>query len=444
MPVVKQKNIKAVTTNNARAITSIIVPLREKNRPPQQSIVNFRNRTITMYLYPNVFCPISELPKTMHHIIQIWRNILNCDIRYQQKQDNLPSYLGVRDTCVKFSSPELLTDADRLAFSDEYDQIVYPFIRVTIDNVQVAAFIALKWCARTGQTPHRFEVIKSFQSQKQKDYDFYDMFKCSPLYIEELMRDDNISSLQFGGAVKITREFIDRNNDLYNIPGIRVSQKFGTDLSIYSTRKLERIRREQASGTLERIRRRGKTDKAIEAIEWRKICAKRKYSAVNNAQLFDSYKYKCYDPSFYRSKRRRLLDRFTNMDALKTDEEIAKLHAPELLEKLPGADDITREFYILEEIAKTANRKRLELEEDNAELKKMLEVKNEIVRAERVENFKTHKRARNFIAEEFSGVSNHNKEAVEVDMRAVWDAVETLSKYFDVEVDKRKNTIQLK
>lgn len=108
MPIVKQKNIKAVTTNNARAITSIIVPLREKNRPPQQSVQNFRNRTITMFLYPNVFCPISELPKTMHHIIQIWRNILNCNIRYQQKQDNLPSYLGVRDTCVKFSSPDII------------------------------------------------------------------------------------------------------------------------------------------------------------------------------------------------------------------------------------------------------------------------------------------------------------------------------------------------
>lgn len=440
MAIVKHKHYKAVTTNNARAITSVIVPLREKNRAPQLALQEFRKRTITIYLYPGVFCPISELPKTMAHIVNIWRKILNNDIRYQQKQNNLPSFLGVRDTCVKFSAPELLTDADRIAYSEDYDQIVYPYLRVTIDNAQVGAFIIMKWCAHTGQTPHRFEYIRT--DKKHKTPDFEDFFKCSPLYIEQLLLDEAIDTITLGGACKITTEYVNRNTDLYNVPGIRVSQKFGTNLTIYSSRKLQRIREEQAKGTLERIRR-GKVDKAIEAIEWKKLVARRKYSAINNAQLFDTYKYKCYSVNnFYSARRENSILRPACWDAEQTDIELAKLHAPQLLEKLPGAEQIIDEFEILRGVARASLEKRKEAEERVREVEERLEIGK--LQAKHNKKFNTQKGLRNYVCKMFAIPEERDLFDTNIDSVAVVEAVKTLTKYFDVEVDHKCNKITLK
>lgn len=439
MAIVKHKHYKALTTNNARAITSIIVPLREKNRNPQLALQEFRNRTITIYLYPNIFCPISELPKTMQHIIKIWRKILNEDIRYQQKQDNLPSFLGVRDTCVKFSTPELITDADRIPYTDEYDQRVWPYLRVTIDNVQVAAFIAMKWCAHTGQTPHQFQYIKT--QNKKNTAHAIELYKCTPLYFEELMKDRAINTICFGGAVKITTEYVNRNTDLYNIPMVRVSQKFGTKLSIYSSRKLERIREEQANGTLERIRR-GKTDKAIHALEWKKITARRKYHAIHSAQLFDTYKYHTFERTYYSARRVNVISRPAMWDAEDTDKELAKLYAPQLIEKLPNASDILDEFDMLRGVAVTANEKRKEAEEHAKELQQRIDTLK--LQDQHILEFNTQKGLRNYVCTMFRMPEQRQKELTNIDAVAVNEAVKTLTKYFDVEVDSRTNKIVLK
>lgn len=440
MAIVKQNHYRVVTTDNARAITSVIVPLREKNRAPQLALQEFRKRTITIYLYPGVFCPISELPKTMAHIVNIWRKILNNDIRYQQKQDNLPSFLGVRDTCVKFSAPELLTDADRIAYTDDYDQRVYPYLRVTIDNIQVGALIIMKWCAHTGQTPHRFEYIRT--DKKRKTPDFEDFYKCTPLYIEQLLQDKSIETITFGGSSKITTEYVNRNTDLYNVPGIRVSQKFGTNLTIYSTRKLQRIREEQAKGTLERLRR-GKVDRAIDAMEWKKIVARRKYSAINNAQLFDTYKYKGFScSSFYTARRENLLLRPACWDAEQTDKEIARMHAPELLEKIPGAEQILNEFEILQGVARASLEKRKEAEERVREVERRLEIGK--LQAKHNMKFNTQKGLRNYVCMQFTMPEERDKVDTTIDSVAVVEAVKTLTKYFDVEVDCKSNKILLK
>lgn len=440
MAIVKHKHYKAVTTDNARAITSVIVPLREKNRAPQLALQEFRKRTINIFLYPGVFCPISELPKTMAYIVNIWRKILNNDIRYQQKQDNLPSFLGVRDTCVKFSTPELLTDADRIAYSEDFDQIVYPYLRVTIDNAQVGAFIIMKWCAHTGQTPHRFEYIRT--DKKRKTPDFEDFFKCSPLYIEQLLQDKAIDTITFGGASKITTEYVNRNTDLYNVPGIRVSQKFGTNLTIYSTRKLQRIREEQAKGTLERIRR-GKVDKAIDAIEWKKLVARRKYSAINNAQLFDSYKYKCYSiNNFYSARRENLILRPACWDAEQTDKELAQMYARELLEQIPGAEQIINEFEILRGIARASMEKRKEAEERVREVERRLAIGK--LQAEHNIKFNTQKGLRNYVCKMFTMPEERDTKDTTIDSIAVVEAVKILTKYFNVEVDHKSNKILLK
>ena len=90
---------------------------------------------------------------------------------------------------------------------------------------------------------------------------------------------------------------------------------------------------------MERIRR-GKTDKAIHALEWKKITARRKYHAIHSAQLFDTYKYHTSERTYYSARRVNVISRPAMWDAEDTDKELAKLYAPQLIEKLPNASDI--------------------------------------------------------------------------------------------------------
>ena len=92
MATIKNKGKKAKLTPPARAIHSIIVPLRKKNRAPSIAEQDFANRTITLNLFPNVYCSISELQSTAKGILDLFRNITNNDIRYQQRSNALPSF----------------------------------------------------------------------------------------------------------------------------------------------------------------------------------------------------------------------------------------------------------------------------------------------------------------------------------------------------------------
>lgn len=442
MAIVKKKGYRVVQTNPARAITSVIVPLREKNRDPQIALQEFANRTITLYLFAGIYCTISELQKTMHHIVKIWRRILNNDIRYQQKMDNLPSFLGVRDTCVRFSSPDLLGVNDTDPDSKELDEKVYPYLRITIDNLQVATFILMKWCYHIGLRPHQVSWI--CKKKRQTDANFIDFFKCTPLFVEHLMNFNNdIRVVQFGEAGYITREFVDRNHELYNIPTIRVSQKFGTSLSVYSTRKLQRLRDEQLAGTLERIRR-GDRSKAIHRMEWNRLDAKRRYACVTDSNVAPWYYREKWMQSYDRQRDKVVL-RCTKYDAQKTDEELAKVNAPQLVEKLPDAGDILNTIQTLKKIAQNANEKRKRAEQEYTELVERLEAGGLRTNESITLDFETHRKARNYITQEFSIAHiERDKEESNINFDALDSAIKLLRTYYDVEVDKSHNTIKLK
>lgn len=429
-------------TNHARAITSIIVPLREKNRDPQLSIQEFANRTITLYLFAGVYCTISELQKTMHHIVKIWRRILNNDIRYQQKMDNLPSFLGVRDTCVRFSSPDILGANDTDPNTFELDEKVYPYLRITIDNLQVATFILMKWCYHIGLRPHNVSWVS--KNKRCKEADFIDFYKCTPLFIEHLLNtNEAIRVVNFGEAGYISREFVDRNHELYNIPTIRVSQKFGTSLSVYSTRKLQRLRDEQIAGTLERIRR-GDRSKAVHRMEWNRLDAKRRYACVSESNVSPWY----YSEKFFQSYPRQrdvAVKSCAKYDAKKTDEELAKIHAPQLLEKLPDAGDILEKIDMLKAMAQNANEERKRAEQDYTELVERLESGGMRTTESVAIDFETHRKARNYITQEFSiaHIERDKGESV-IDFEALDSAIKLLRTYYDIEVDKSHNIIKLK
>lgn len=439
MATIKNKNIRLAKLSKARVITSIIVPFREKNRAPKLAAQDFRNSTISLFLFPGVYCSVSELPKTMHKLVEVFRSITNCDIRYQQKQDNLPSFLAVRDCCVRFSSPEVINVRPSDVNPDVLDEIVWPYLRITIDNVQVAAFIIKSWCARIGAAPHVFEWC--FRKDGKLFADSCDFFKCTPLYVERLCEDLNIETIQFGKAAKISTLPVDRNSDLYNIPGVRASQKFGTSLSIYSTRKLQRIREAQAKGTLERIRIGRNSRGAIEAIEWRRAVNKQRYMAMTGWDLFPSHFYHSRGAGMYNGQRYNAIGKYGNWSAERTDKEIARMRSPKLLERFPDADDIIMEFDELKNIALAANRVRAEVEEELNELKA---ASKEAVRHDRQQTeFKTTKRARNYVCDEFMMCAKSDKVSF-VEAESITEAVNTLAKYFDFVVDKKGNKIILK
>lgn len=442
MAIIKKKGYRVVQTNHARAITSIIVPLREKNRDPQKAIQEFANRTITLYLFAGVYCTISELQKTMHQIVKIWRRILNNDIRYQQKMDNLPSFLGVRDTCVRFSSPDLLGVNDIDPNSKELDEKVYPYLRVTIDNLQVATFILLKWCYHIGLRPHNVSWIR--KNKRQTETEFVDLYKCTPLFIEHLLKsNEDIRIVNFGEAGYITREYVDRNHELYNVPTIRVSQKFGTSLSVYSTRKLQRLRDEQLAGTLERIRR-GDRSKAVHRMEWNRIEAKRRYACVSESNVAPWYYSEQYFQSYYR-QRDVAVKRCAKYDAQKTDEALAKVHAPQLVEKLPDARDILDTIKTLKEIAQHANEERKRAEENYTELVERFEAGGLRTKQSITIDRETHRRARNYITQEFAMAHiERDKEETKINFDELDSAIKLLRTYYDVEVDKSHNIIKLK
>ncbi len=443
MSTIKQKGYKLINPVNSEAITSVIVPYREKNRPPQLALQEFAKRTITLFLFPNVFCPISELQKTMAYIIKIWRRIINNDIRYQQKQDNLPSFLGVRDTCVKFSAPELLTDADKIPSSNDYDQIVYPYLRVTIDNCQVAAFILMKWCAHTGQNPHRFEWIAL---DKKRPYtDFRDFNMCSPLYIETLLQNDNIKTVQFGKAGKITTENVNRNTDLYNVPQIRVSQKFGTRLTVYSTRKLQRLQEARKTGEFERIRRYTGKSKAIDAIRYRRAQEVEKYTATYQMGLFNWRKYGG-DTNWYRARREHVVTRVDYFSAEECDKAIAKIEAPELLkENFPNLSGVVLDdFKKLEDVALSALKIARNAEEDMQMLREEIEKNN--VRIKDYKYFRSKKGVKNHITNYFSMAFPKIDRVKDFDIEdsTLRDAIDIIANFFEIDVDYRKNEIHLK
>lgn len=118
------------------------------------------------------------------------------------------------------------------------------------------------------------------------------------------------------------------------------------------------------------------------------------------------------------------------------------MHAPQLLEKLPGAEQIINEFEILRGVARASLEKRKEAEKRVREVEKRLEIgklqdKHDI-------KFNTQKGLRNYVCKMFTLPEERDTKDTTIDSVAVVEAVKTLTKYFSVEVDHKSNKIVLK
>ena len=375
MAVIKQRNKPKELNAPQATITSVIVPMREKNRPPQLSRQEFRNRTITICLYPNIICSIWDLQKFAQHLSKIWRAITNNDIRYQQKHNQLPAFLGTRDICVQFSS-SCLRPKD-IPFNELclYDSM--PYLRITLDNVQVATFIVASWCKRTGQMPLKYSVVTNVKGKMESEE--FDTNKSNPYMFVELLRLKNVTAIQFGAVAELLNYECDRDIDFYNIPGVRCSQKFGTQINGYALKHLRELREWQQRGEIQRaiVMRDKANASAVQYLEEKKRKRQYYYAPISDS-YYGRYHYKhetrsAYGGAFSHSGIKANAFRDAEYMTNKTNELLAKEYAPEVLKNVVEGEILIRDHRALQEQLNNEHKRRMLLEEELEELKEEME-----------------------------------------------------------------------
>lgn len=458
MAVIKQRYKPKKLNAPQASIHSVIVPMREKNRPPQLSLQDFRNRTITICLYPNIVCSIWELQKFAQYLSKIWRAITNNDIRYQQKHNQLPAFLGTRDICVQFSA-SCLRPKD-VPFNELclYDSM--PYLRITLDNAQVATFVIASWCKRTGQMPLKYSVVTNVKGKVEAEE--YDMVKSNPYMFTQLLRIKNVEAIQFGAVAELLNYECDRDIDFYNIPGVRCSQKFGTQINGYALKHLRELREWQQQGEIQRARvMRSKLHaSSIQYLEEKK--RKRQYYYTPWADsYYGRYKYKhgggtrygsAYEHAHTRGGNWRSAEDMTN----KTNELLAKEYAPEVLKEVVTGEELIQDHKELEAQLRAENRLRRHIEEELKELKEEME---QIPKPE-PEPFRgidpdkpcrsitqVKRKFKDDVLVLADGIKEGRKQKIlakDITEADIYKASEIINYLADVEVDKRTGQIKLK
>lgn len=458
MTVIKQRYKPKKLNAPQASIHSVIVPMREKNRPPQLSHQDFRNRTITICLYPNIVCSIWELQKFAGHLSKIWRAITNNDIRYQQKHNQLPAFLGTRDICVQFSASCLRPKDVPYNELCLYDSM--PYLRVTLDNAQVATFIIASWCKRTGQMPLKYSVVTNVKGKVEAEE--YDMVKSNPFMFTHLLRMKNVEAIQFGAVAELLNYECDRDIDFYNIPGVRCSQKFGTQINGYALKHLRELREWQQQGEIQRARvMRSKLHaSSIQYLEEKKRKRQYYYAPISDS-FYGRYKYKlgggtrygsAYEHAHTRCGNWRNAEDMTN----KTNELLAKEYAPEVLKEVVSGEELIQEHRELEAQLRAEHLLRKNIEEELKELREEMEQtpKPEPEPFRGIDPDKPLRsitQVRRKLAGDVIGLANLIKEgskekilAKDITEADIYKASEIINYIADVEVDKRTGQIKLK
>lgn len=446
MRTIKNKGSIAKLTSPARAIHSIIVPLRKKNRPPQIATQDFQNRTFSVKLFPNVCCSISELPDTAAGLLDVWRKITNNDIRYQQRCNAIPAFLGCRDVCCKFSSA-VLNECDIYGgVLADYD--TYPYLRITLDNIQVAVFIIMQWCRRTGQMPLTYSVVHVTKGNKLYTSN-YDLNKSNPYLFEQLILLKDVHSIAFGAAAEIVCTPIDRQTDLYNIPNIRVSQKFGHQLNTYAMRHIKEVREALQRGEIKKMRnmRSEKHRNAIARIEYNE---RKAYLTKTNVgrSYYGGFTYNTWAGSRYERARNKGSNHLDAQEVtIQTNEALAKIHAPELLTPIVEARDIIDDFNRLESALKAEHKLRLQAVEELENAKE--EAKEELKKVYVSSNtaFRNNTQLKNYALSEASIMRDTKKErnCRNISKEELSNAINTIVEAAEnIEIDRKTGQLVMK
>lgn len=212
----------------------------------------FRNRTFYLSLYTNTNCSFSEMFDVARFLANSFRKIIHNDVAYQQKLDNLPSFVGVRHIC----------------FSPLVNEVFSPYIVVELDNIQAAVFIARSWCKRTGQTPHNITYLVN--KGEEVEAIEIETHKSAPLLVESLLVSNynTIKTLSFGAAARFSFDELPFSVDCYPVQGVRISQSFGCQQNVHTRKRIKELYEAKQAGYLERLRR--EQSKSVAYVEYQR------------------------------------------------------------------------------------------------------------------------------------------------------------------------------
>lgn len=357
----------------------------------------------------------------------------------------MPSYLGVRNVCVKFSDVHLsVTD---YYLDDVADEDCMPYLRIFIDNYQVGAFILQRWCARTGQTPHQYQIIERVKD----DIVGYteDIYKCNPLKLEALCEVPTIERIAFGSAAQILCGEVDPMRDLYNIPYVRTSSKFGKKLNTYAIRNIKQREEERQQTELERARIMRKRDaKSYARINNRVSVMRNTYKDVHLAFLgFYTYGRNKQYKQRYAEARYNAVGKLASLDAAELDKRLAAMHAPDILKTIHKADDLITEHRELEAIAKAATQKLRDIEEEQQSNKEK-GGEDPVVYPEVKGRPRNNTQAKARIFSSFTmaaeGTAKDRIKPTDVEGAKIDEVADILSHFANIEIDYKTRQIKLK
>lgn len=203
-------------------------------------------------LFTNVKLRADQIPPFVRGLSDTFRKIINSDVRYRQRQDDLPCAVGCRAFGVQPLGGGWYS----------------PNIKVACNSAQVLEYICRQWCKRTAQYPHnlvvQFDSIKNTAIAMPKMPDKYsnywdynnrhirrdahfiteECYLSMPFRLEHYAVKRGFMALQFGSACRITKtelcHFDNLNNlalninnapfvidDFFEVSGLRAVQSWG-------------------------------------------------------------------------------------------------------------------------------------------------------------------------------------------------------------------------
>ena len=130
-------------------------------------------------LFTNVKLRAKDIPDYVKTLSDTFRKIINSDVRYRQRQDDLPAALGCRAFGVQHLGGGWYS----------------PNIKVASSSAQVLEYICHQWCKRTSQYPHTlqadFDRVSSAKYAMPKTDYSYDYYKGA-----------NLSTTRYGHIIK--------------------------------------------------------------------------------------------------------------------------------------------------------------------------------------------------------------------------------------------------
>lgn len=251
-----QTMTKKTTFQNATNFGATFTQLLRNEKPFGHQFAKFSYHlakyTFVAELFTNVKLRADQIPPFVRGLSDTFRKIINADVRYRQRQDDLPCAVG----CRAFGVAPL--------GGGWYS----PNIKVACNNAQVLEYICRQWCKRTAQYPHtisvQFDKIcnatlampkmpdrysnywddTNRHIRKDAHYIIEECFLSMPFRLEFYALRRGFMRLSFGSACRITKTdlchfdnlnsmAVNINNapfvldDFFEVAGLRAVQSWG-------------------------------------------------------------------------------------------------------------------------------------------------------------------------------------------------------------------------